>query len=152
MSNVLRPAFVKSIQRMECTKCGAEANASCNCGVTYKPAAERVREYDEANPGKSTRAAAADLGVSKDTVNRARGVSHETPEAETVVGLDGKQYPARAEKRDADHRRARADCPLKSLDNSEPDEAETDEIAEPAVIEDDLLYSLERIATDTPPT
>jgi hypothetical protein len=27
--------LVHSIQRLACTKCGAEANASCNCGVPY---------------------------------------------------------------------------------------------------------------------
>jgi hypothetical protein len=81
-NNILRPAFVKSIQRMECTKCGAEANASCNCGVKYKPVKECVREYDEANPGKSARAAAADLGVDPMTVHRARKahVDQSTPE------------------------------------------------------------------------
>jgi hypothetical protein len=115
MSNILRPAFVKSIQRLECIKCGAEANASCNCGTDYRAIAERVREYDEANPGKSTRAAAADLGVSQSAIQKARQsgehqyspVPHGTPEdghyapgEETVVGLDGKRYPSRSQKRD----------------------------------------------------
>jgi hypothetical protein len=31
-----------SIQRMICTGCGAEANASCNCGQPYVPKAVRV--------------------------------------------------------------------------------------------------------------
>jgi hypothetical protein len=102
MTNILRPAFVKSIQRMQCTQCGAEANASCNCGVNYKPVQERVREYDEANPGKSTRAAAADLGVDQSTVSRARASSDADASPETVTGRDGKQYPARAQKRDTE--------------------------------------------------
>ena len=54
-----------SIQQLICTGCGAETNAACNCGKTYKPSAIRVKEYDEVNRGKSTRQAAADLGVSK---------------------------------------------------------------------------------------
>lgn len=81
---------------MVCTGCGAEANASCNCGVAYVPAAVRVAEYDATNPGKSTRAAAADLGISHTAVSEARnsGVNHFTPE--TVIGLDGKNYPAQS--------------------------------------------------------
>src|SRR6516225_551870 len=83
-----------SVVRLQCSACGAEANASCNCGKPYVPAAQRVREYDEANPGKSTRAAAADLGMSRESVRTARsGDNHLSPE--TVTGRDGKEYPAR---------------------------------------------------------
>lgn len=79
---------------MVCTGCGAEANASCNCGKPYVPAKERVKEYDNANPGRSTRQAAADLGVSRETVRKTRaGDNHLSPE--TVTGADGKIYPAR---------------------------------------------------------
>ncbi len=42
---------VQSIQRMACTKCGAEANASCNCGVAYEALAgfkEKARQRDRA--------------------------------------------------------------------------------------------------------
>ena len=51
----MRPvaAEVLSIQRMICTGCGAEANASCNCGVSYIPKAVRAREAVAANPEKS---------------------------------------------------------------------------------------------------
>jgi hypothetical protein len=92
-----------SIQRLQCSACGAEANASCNCGKPYVPAAVRVREYDEKNPSKSTRQAAADLGMSQSRVQQSRksaeqgyspaGVTQVTPE--TVTGRDGKQYPAK---------------------------------------------------------
>jgi hypothetical protein len=98
MSNILRPAFVKSIQRLQCTKCGAEANASCNCGANYKPVQERVREYDEANPGKSTRAAAADLGVSQSAVQKARKSGEHQCSPDIVSGRDGKTYPASRDK------------------------------------------------------
>jgi hypothetical protein len=54
---------------------------------------ERVAEYDKANPGRSTRQAAADLGVSNKTVSLARGVTQVTPD--TVTGRDGKTYPAK---------------------------------------------------------
>jgi hypothetical protein len=88
-----------SIQRMVCTRCGAEANASCNCGVDYVPAKQRVAEYDKTNPGKSTRQAADDLGISNKTVSKARqAVTEVTPEA-TVTGRDGKKYPAKQKPR-----------------------------------------------------
>jgi hypothetical protein len=86
-----------SIQRMICTGCGAEANASCNCGVAYVPAAQRVAEYDKANPGQSTRQAAADLGVDKETVRKARSRGDQSPPA-AVTGRDGKLYPAKKSK------------------------------------------------------
>jgi len=83
--------------RPTCTKCGAEAHASCDCGAPYVPAAIRVAKYDKANPGKSTRGAAADLGISKSEVGRARQsvVPSGTPEAPgKVTGRDGKTYKA----------------------------------------------------------
>lgn len=98
-----RLEIVHSLARLQCTRCGAQANASCNCGEPYVPAAIRVKEYDKANPGRSTRAAAADLGISKSEVGRARQsvVPSGTPETdrasggEKVIGLDGKTYKAK---------------------------------------------------------
>ena len=84
--------IVHSIARLQCTKCGAEANASCNCGEPYVPAAIRVAEYDKANPGRSTRAAAADLGISKSAVSKARD---QVSTGGQVIGLDGKTYKAK---------------------------------------------------------
>ena len=81
-----------SVQRMVCTSCGAEANASCNCGKAYLPAKQRAAEAIAANPQKSNRAIADELGIGHVTVKRARdelGVSDETPER---VGKDGKVY------------------------------------------------------------
>jgi hypothetical protein len=82
-----------AIQRMICTGCGAEANASCNCNVAYIPAAKRVAEYDKVNPGRSTRQAAADLGIDQSRVVRARQQG-DAP-ASPVTGRDGKTYPAK---------------------------------------------------------
>ena len=64
-ANIARetPVIKLSIQRMVCTSCGAEANASCNCGVSYIPKALRAAEAVKANPEKSDRAIAADIGV-----------------------------------------------------------------------------------------
>lgn len=85
-----RPAIKISIQRMVCTGCGAEANASCNCGMAYVPASQRAAEAVRANPEKSDRAIAADIGVSAMTVNRARSTVPNVT-VEKRVGLDGKE-------------------------------------------------------------
>ncbi|MFY9900073.1 MAG: hypothetical protein WAK67_20095 [Xanthobacteraceae bacterium] len=88
------PAIHRAVVQLRCEKCGRETAAACDCCVPYMPVTQRVAEYDEANPGKSTRQAAADLGVSKSAVSEARssGVHERTPE--TVTGRDGKDYPA----------------------------------------------------------
>ena len=91
------PAIHHSITRMQCSKCGAEANAPCNCGVHYIPVQQRVAEYDQDNPGKSSRQVAADLDVDQSTVVRARRDADASPD--TVTGSDGKQYPARQYRR-----------------------------------------------------
>jgi hypothetical protein len=77
--------------RFICSVCGSSRDCDCDA-----PALERVVAYDKANPGKSTRQAAADLGLGNKTVARARtaAVSHDTPAA-TVTGRDGKTYLAR---------------------------------------------------------
>jgi hypothetical protein len=84
-----------SIARLACTACGAEANASCNCGQPYMPAKQRAKEAIEANPQKSNRAIADEIGVDHKTVGAARG-EYSPPE---VIGRDGKTYPATKPKR-----------------------------------------------------
>ena len=82
-----------SIQRMVCTGCGAEANASCNCGVAYQPKSVRAAEAVKANPEKSDRAIAAEIGVSQPTVSKARKDLEATDKELSVderIGLDGK--------------------------------------------------------------
>ena len=112
MSNLdTRPAFYRSVIRLACSACGAEANASCSCGKPYVPAAQRVAEYDRTNPGQSTRKAAADLGVSKSEVSRSRqGVPRGTGEA--ITGRDGKIYPIRLAPRSRRSRQAHIDRAL----------------------------------------
>jgi hypothetical protein len=81
-----------AVQQMTCTGCGAEANASCNCGKPYVPKKQRAKDAIAANPHKSDRAIAAEIGVDPMTVNKARheaGVDLSTPERE---GRDGKVY------------------------------------------------------------
>ena len=85
------PAIKVSIVRLACTACGAEANASCSCGKPYVPAAQRVAEYDQANPGQSERTVAAELGISKTAVHEARE-SGGHPRPPEVTGRDGKTY------------------------------------------------------------
>jgi len=65
----MRPlaAEVISIQRLICTGCGAETNATCNCGMEYRPKAARAREAIEANPEKSNRAIAGEIGSTNRT-------------------------------------------------------------------------------------
>jgi hypothetical protein len=84
-----------NIQRMVCTGCGSEANASCNCGVSYVAKSVRAAEAIKANPGKSDRAIAADIGISHPTVAKARaelGGNNLPPER---TGQDGKSYSVR---------------------------------------------------------
>lgn len=83
-----------SVQRLSCTGCGAEANASCDCGLSYVPKAVRAAEAVRANPEKSDRAIAADLGIGATTVReaRARHRAPEDDELEERIGRDGKSY------------------------------------------------------------
>ena len=85
------PAYHRSIIRLSCTQCGAEANASCDCNKPYVPAARRVTEYDKANPGQSERTVAAELGISKTAVHEARA-SGGHPRPPEIIGRDGKTY------------------------------------------------------------
>ena len=85
----MKPQLIISVQRMVCTGCGAEANASCNCGVSYQPKSVRAADAIQANPQKSDRAIAADLGVSHQTVARARDSTGPYGPVERT-GLDGK--------------------------------------------------------------
>jgi hypothetical protein len=89
LSQVVYPI---SIQRMVCTGCGAEANASCNCGKPYVPKSLRAAEAIRANPEKSNRAIAADIGVDEKTVRKARDEPTADQSAvDTRIGLDGKE-------------------------------------------------------------
>jgi hypothetical protein len=89
------PAIKVTQQQLECVNCGARTHATCTCGVNYVPVADRVAKYDQEHPGKSTRQAAAELGVNQSSVVRARRDADASPD--TVTGRDGKQYPAQRE-------------------------------------------------------
>jgi hypothetical protein len=85
-----RPGFQLSVVRLACSACGAEANASCNCGKPYLPR-QRAAEAVAAHPEKSDRAIAEEIGVSHQTVARARDATGpHGPVDEARTGRDGK--------------------------------------------------------------
>jgi hypothetical protein len=125
------PAIKIAVQRLCCIGCGAEANASCNCGKPYVPKSTRAAEAIAANPEKSNRAIAEETGLSEPTVRRARA-SYDAPELDEHVGRDGKSYPATK--------------PAPSYDDDEPD-ADPSYDYEP----DDAPYWPQERATKTEP-
>jgi hypothetical protein len=82
---------------MQCSSCGASAIASCDCGAPYIPASDRAAKAIADNPSKSSRAIAADLGLSHTTVNEVRKSTGKQFPVDTRVGRDGKvrQMPQR---------------------------------------------------------
>ena len=58
--------------KLQCSSCGASADAACRCGTAYLPAAARAAEAIDANPGKSDRVIAEKIGVGSNTFRRAR--------------------------------------------------------------------------------
>jgi hypothetical protein len=100
MSNIYQ--FARSEQRprtkLVCSKCGAQGEMGCDCGVAYI----RARDFaaaavaDPANAGKSNRKLADELGVSYKTIERARQESVGTfVPTESRLGRDRKTYKAR---------------------------------------------------------
>jgi hypothetical protein len=79
----------RAIVRLECSACGAEANASCDCAKPYVPASAKAAAAIAAHPEMSDRAIAAEIGVHKNTVARAREATGPDGPVERV-GLDGK--------------------------------------------------------------
>ena len=87
----LRP----STAGLRCQECGASAKAACNCGAPYVPAGQLAARATTS--GKSNRAVADELGISRETVRRARkAAGTNVPPART--GKDGKDYPAKGRK------------------------------------------------------
>jgi hypothetical protein len=99
MTNVVqmrRPANEPS--QIGCSMCGATTDAACDCGASYVPAGQRAAEAITANPEKSDRAIAAEIGVDHKTVGAARRSVGEHSPPEKRVGQDGKSYPAKSTK------------------------------------------------------
>ncbi len=77
-----------AVQQLSCTGCGAEANASCNCGKPYLPKTALAVKAVTANPERSDRSIGADIGVDHKTVAKARRlIGDNSPVRE---GMDGK--------------------------------------------------------------
>jgi len=85
------PAYHLSVVRLACSACGAEANASCNCGKPYEPKLQRAADAVAEHPEKSNRAIAEQIGVDEKTVRKARSstADHSAVE-EPRTGKDGK--------------------------------------------------------------
>jgi hypothetical protein len=94
--NVAAFEIRRAIVRLECSACGAEANASCDCGKPYIAMA-KAKAAVMAAPEMSDRAIAAEAGVHRETVAKARKELAGDQPVERV-GLDGKvrKLPQRA--------------------------------------------------------
>lgn len=87
--------------RLVCKACGAAGEGSCGCGADYVPAGERAAEAVAANPAKSDRAIAEEIGVSHPTVAKARkAATGKSLPVDKRTGRDGKarKLPTRAER------------------------------------------------------
>jgi hypothetical protein len=95
---------VPAADHLECPKCHATTELKCNCGVDYVhvSAGKRAEEAVKANPEKTDREIAREIGVGNKTVSRARKsvVSNDTTAKRT--GKDGKKYKPTKLKKPAD--------------------------------------------------
>ena len=76
--------------KLQCSSCGADATASCDCGVAYVPAGKRAQEAVAASPERSDRAIAAEIGVDHKTVAKARARTGDNSPVQKRTGKDGK--------------------------------------------------------------
>ena len=82
--------IVQNVNRsMECSSCGAAGIAACDCGAPYMPAAERAAKAIAANPDKSVREIADEIGVGKSTISRIRQATVPDGTVTTRTGKDG---------------------------------------------------------------
>jgi transposase-like protein len=95
MTNVIQLERVhKQALDYQCSKCGAERGCDCNAPAIKKAAAALA-----ANPQKSDRAIAAEIGISQPTVSKARKQSGDNQlSPDTHVGRDGKSYSAKTKR------------------------------------------------------
>ena len=85
-----------------CSACGEDA--SCNCGAPLM-SKQKAKDHFTANPddSRSDGTIAAELGVGRSTVQRARDeVAHDGQPDDKRIGRDGKTYPARVVRDDPD--------------------------------------------------
>jgi len=91
--------------KLVCSACGAPGEGSCHCGAPYVTPGERAEAAVKANPEKSDRAIADEIGVSDKTVAKARRSTADNSAVEKRIGKDGKKRrqpkPRKAPKRHA---------------------------------------------------
>jgi hypothetical protein len=89
----------QTITKLTCSKCGAAGQGSCSCGAPYLPAGERAGQAVAAHPEKSDSAIAAEIGVNRATVTRARKKTTRANAHVARTGRDGrKRKPPRRRK------------------------------------------------------
>lgn len=82
--------------QLRCSSCGVTVDAACNCLapiIVIKPR-DAAAKAIAAHPEKSDRAIAKEIGVTKNTVMRARESGGPFGPSERRVGNDNKSYPA----------------------------------------------------------
>jgi len=89
-------AQIETRTLLVCIACGKEVEAGCACGVDYVPKTVRAAEAIKANPEKSDRMIAKELGVDQKTVWNARTEQVRNDSSpEKRIGLDGKKQAAK---------------------------------------------------------
>jgi hypothetical protein len=77
--------------KLFCGKCGLKVLAACTCGVAYVPARAAAMKAVTANPERSDRAIAKELGVDHKTIGAARKeMNGEISPVDKRIGRDGK--------------------------------------------------------------
>jgi len=85
------PAFHRSVVQLQCSKCGRETSAACDCCAPYVPKRQRAAEAIAEHPEKSNRAIADDIGVDEKTVREARASTADWSAVdEPRTGKDGR--------------------------------------------------------------
>ena len=75
--------------KLVCSACGAPGEGTCGCGAPYVKPGERAEAAVKANPDKSDRAIAEEIGVSDKTVGKARKSTAEYSAVKKRTGKDG---------------------------------------------------------------
>jgi hypothetical protein len=76
--------------KLVCSSCGAPGAGSCQCGAPYITPGQRAEAAVKANPGKSDRAIAEEIGTDHKVVSRARKRTGAQAPVGKRVGKDGK--------------------------------------------------------------
>lgn len=105
------------IIKMKCLSCGGDGEASCCANPKLVKASEYVVQAIADNPGKTDRAIADDMGVSHQTVMRARKALGPFGPTEKRTGKDGKSYKATKARKPEIAESARHAAAVEVIDN-----------------------------------